>query len=88
MDLENYSFQMEAIILGISKITWLKEREDCIILMEIIIMENGKKIKLMDMDNTNHQVEEDMKAIGRVIRGTEKGNKAGQMGLNLKVTMN
>jgi hypothetical protein len=79
---------MAAIIQANSKITWQKEREGCTILMEIITMENGKKIKQMDTDNINHRAEENMKAIGCKTKDTVKENKVGQMELNSKATTN
>ena len=56
--------------------------------MEIIILVNGKTIKLMDMESIHIKMVLGIKAIGMMINKMEKEKKNGQMELNMKEIIN
>jgi hypothetical protein len=79
---------MVATTLVILRMIRLKEMEDCIILTEIIIRDNGKITELMDLDNIFQLPEESIRVIGKAIKGTDRENKFGLMELNSKEIIN
>lgn len=60
------------------------ERENFITQMEIIIKENGNKIKLMDRGFIYIPMVQNIKEIGKMIFNKVLAYKVGKMGLNIK----
>lgn len=64
MDMENYIFLMEVLIVVILKMELLKEKADYYIQTETCILETGMTIKLMEKEYIILAMEENMKVNG------------------------
>ena len=63
------------------------EQELSNMLMEMFILENGNKIKLMDMENIHILMERSMKECGKMICNMVQVLKIGLMEANIKEIM-
>jgi hypothetical protein len=75
----NCFFLMEAITQETLKVIKMRVRESYIILMVIIILVNGRMIKLMDMEPMSHLAEGGIRAIGKMQKSMEPVNRFGKM---------
>jgi hypothetical protein len=64
MDMENYIFLMEVLIVVILKMELLKEKVDYCIQTETCMLETGMTIKLMEKEYIILTMEENMKVNG------------------------
>jgi hypothetical protein len=79
MDMANFFFPMVVITLATLKMTKLKDKVDFTIQMETTIKDNLRMTLPMDMDNIFQPLEENIKEPGKMIKGTVKVSRHGQM---------
>jgi len=76
---------MEAFTKATGKMTWLMEKVDSFMLLEIYMMDILKKIRLMAMGNILTPMALNIKDIGLMTYSMGKAVSSGQMALNTKV---